>query len=522
MVRPGSVSVCGPSMGLIITVVGVRILASSGSCSVSSCMQVLPDMTILCFHVLARNCGLCATCCGVAPCGVGSSALPRVSLRQPTPECASCRHLLSRCAPLMLSLSRSTLFVARLRCCRVLVECCLLARHVLAPEDLLGHEDCLDACRALRYDFARLDRLRVRQASIVLGDARRAFITVLAALYPFDFIGHPDTLRGLKRDQECPNGPDRGRNPTCGADVDDSDSSDGERPRSTSPTPVAGQAGRWEANQESLGWWHEEDEQLGELQLQADRLNQRLDSVLREEWEIREAAQEVMAELASLDQLEHEVLEDAERAASRTRAPREALRTELTASGKALKQMPEEDKSSVARTKQGDAEMRAESLAHIDMQRIEVEEKFIQLYEASKRVGEEVVRLQQQREALHGVQRRAQQERRLTIQERQKVQEQLDKLLSEDRGGSRGSRLLHRRMSLANRHQCGHFEERGRTNSARGTETKVPRPHRGVSWRAEGELRCLVEMTQTVLKTVQVRPLVMATVQVSWSVAPPA
>ncbi|ESS30109.1 putative ppg3 [Toxoplasma gondii GAB2-2007-GAL-DOM2] len=396
----------------------------------------------------------------------------------------------------------SSLLVARLQCCQAVAECCLLVRHFIDPLALTYRRNWMDAVRSLESDRARLEYLREKEALQIVRDSRHAFVAILAAVYPFDFLVSPEVLLRLQQ-SELLNGEEekkKGRTttPEAGASQNHPDlplacrtrrerrRASGARDRgltrqgpdleTTSPLS--------ETNLERL-----KDERLKELQVQIDRLNRRIDWLAERQEEIREAVDEMLAEMVELDHIEGEVMEEV--ANARAKSPKRQDETQ----GLGLR-----DGGS---WKRKEKESPSESLAQIEARRSEVEEQVLQLNDMSKRVGKELSRVQHQREDLLVAVKRRQEELQKKLKARQKAQEQLRKDENAHKKGKDVPQVSS--ATPASGMKTPDAQPRGAFSGTSSTPSRAPAHRGGISWRAEGEVRCLVEMTELVLKTIQLQ-----------------
>ncbi|KEP63147.1 UNVERIFIED_CONTAM: hypothetical protein HHA_221630 [Hammondia hammondi] len=397
----------------------------------------------------------------------------------------------------------SSLLVARLQCCQAVAECCLLVRHFMDPLDLSYRRTFMDAVRSLESDRARLEYLREKEAMQIVHDSRHAFVAILAAVYPFDFLVSPEVLLRLQK-SELLNGEEekkKGRTTTseAGASQNHPDlplrcrhrrerrrASVGARDRglkrqgpdleTTSPLS--------ETNLERL-----KDERLKELQVQIDRLNRRIDWMAERQEEIREAVDEMLAEMVELDHIEEEVMEESAKAGAKSPKWQDEMQ------GLGLL----DDGS----RKRKEKESLSESLAQIEARRNEVEEQVLQLNDILKRIGKELSRVQHRREDLLVAVKRRQEELQKKLKARQKAQEQLRKDENAHKKGKDVSQVAS--VTPTSGVKPPGTQPRGAFSGTSSTPSRAPAHRGGISWRAEGEVRCLVEMTELVLKTIQLQ-----------------
>ncbi|PFH33816.1 hypothetical protein BESB_080320 [Besnoitia besnoiti] len=408
----------------------------------------------------------------------------------------------------------SVLFVARLRCCRILAECCLLVRHFADQVSLACREDWVESFRDLQYHLARLERLQSKQAVDIIRDSRRSFVCIVASLYPFDFLAEPETLRRLQHGRllwtlEQDEGAGAENHPGA---------ADGKSLNTASSTglTVTPRLERWSSAGATLSphqmaslkrvmrltgaealflgldqmQWRAEE--LGEFQTQADRLNHRIDVLTRRQRECRNVMKELVAEIVELDHVEAEVLEEAGK--RQVKSPGKQKRPEIEHS----------ESGSCDSPKKAKGHSLEESLAQIGAQRKEAEGKLIRLHGNLKQLVWEMERVHQQREELCAVQKKRQAEQSAKMEERQMAQPHLNRLgeIVGERGGAKQS-CSSRATGLPA--PTGLHPAILHRSLARQSTAPVHRG--GVSWRAEGELRCLIEMAQMVLKAIQTQAI---------------
>ncbi|CBZ50040.1 putative ppg3 [Neospora caninum Liverpool] len=406
----------------------------------------------------------------------------------------------------------SSLFVARLQCCQVVADCCLLVRHFLDPSALTDNRSLMAALRNLKYDRARLECLQSKQAMRIIQDSRRSFVSILAAVYPFEFIASPEMLLRLqhaklllagegqkkKAEEKSSDAKEEGASKdtldmpmsyiTRLNSFRSSKNPRSQAARKSTVHSVAGADGLGpETNKERWG-----DEEVGELQVQVDRLNRRIDLLLERQWDLREAADELLSELVDLDHIEQEVMEEAEDAKAKKTV--EKRQEDFGDLGMGPTDSARKDK---------EKDPYNESLAQIDVHRNEAEEQLIQLNEGLKRIGKELSRVQHQREELLAVAKKRQEEHMKKVEARRKAHEQLTRL-DEIANKNEKGRAPVSSPTPASDPQTPGILARG-SFSGSSSASNAPAHRGGVSWRAEGELRCLVEMTQLILKTIQMQ-----------------